>query len=207
MGKRTGGPHPRQVLLPEITSYIKVSSIQHNQTGAGHTDMSHSQVSGGDSAWSPDGTCRKGHCFREELMVRVSVGYNFILCGPHWKQDQVGLHWGDRHTLENSRLNLSFLPTYTCRVLASQQRGWEIRASPFLSCTFGPEPRVFLVRYQAHAGACFLSLTDKPCKTHTCHEKPRRCFMMWQFPGHNPGPEDESSSRPAFGVPRGFSHS
>lgn len=32
MGKRPGGPHPRQVLLPEITCYIKVSSVQHNQT-------------------------------------------------------------------------------------------------------------------------------------------------------------------------------
>lgn len=32
MGKHTGGPHPHQVLLPEITCYIKVSSIQHNQT-------------------------------------------------------------------------------------------------------------------------------------------------------------------------------
>lgn len=166
--------------------------------------MSHSQVSGGDSTWSPDCTRRKGHCFREDLMVRVSVGYNFVLCGPHWKQDQVGLHCS---TLENSRLNLSVLPTYMCRELASQPRGWDIRASPFLSCTFGPEPRVFLVPYQAHAGACFLSLTDKPCKTLRCHEKPRRFFMMWQFPGHNPGPGDGSSSRPAFGVPRGFSHS
>lgn len=87
-------------------------------------------------------------------MVRVSVGYNFVLCGPHWEQDQVGLHCS---TLENSRLNLSVLPTYMCRELVSQPRGREIRASPFLSGTSGPEPRVILFNTRHTQGLLLVS--------------------------------------------------
>lgn len=67
-------------------------------------------------------------------MVRVSVGYNFVLCGPHWEQDQVGLHCS---TLEKSRLNLSVLPTYTCRELVSQREDGKFEPLP--SC---PAPLV-----------------------------------------------------------------